>query len=93
MPPGLLLGIDPDVDYPTTEIPLHPGSVLALYTDGLVEIPGIDIEDTTAELARHFADVEGRTMNDVADALITYATASAPRYDDIALLLQASPEE
>ncbi|KJK53847.1 SpoIIE family protein phosphatase [Streptomyces sp. NRRL F-4428] len=97
VPPGLLLGIDADADCPTTEIQLSPGSMLALYTDGLVEVPGRDIEDTTAELARQLsrrlAGAEGSTMNDVADALIAYATGSAPRHDDIALLLvQASPE-
>ncbi|MFD9301940.1 SpoIIE family protein phosphatase [Streptomyces sp. NPDC060048] len=93
VPPGLLLGIDPDADYPTTEVPLPPGSMLALYTDGLVEAPGIDIDVTTADLARQLAHAEGRTMDAVADALVAYATASAPRHDDIALLLiQASSE-
>ncbi|WP_371589177.1 SpoIIE family protein phosphatase [Streptomyces virginiae] len=94
MTPGLLLGIDPDNSYPTTEIPLPPGSMLALYTDGLVEIPGTDVEDTTAELAHQLTHLEGRTMDDIADALVQYATASAPRHDDIALLLiQASAEQ
>ncbi|MEU4732367.1 SpoIIE family protein phosphatase [Streptomyces sp. NPDC023588] len=91
VPPGLLLGIDPDAGYPTTEVALPPGGMLALYTDGLVEIPGSDIDDTTADLARQLADVVGRTMDEVADRLVAYATASAPRHDDIALLLiQAS---
>lgn len=91
--PGLLLGITPDIHYPTTDISLPPGSMLALYTDGLVEVPGTDIDDTTADLARHLTEVQGRTMDEVADALVAYATASAPRHDDIALLLiRASPE-
>ncbi|WMX43953.1 SpoIIE family protein phosphatase [Streptomyces roseicoloratus] len=85
--PGLLLGIDADAAYETTEMPLPPGTALALYTDGLVEIAGLDIEDTTADLARQFARAEGRTMDEVADALLDHATATAPRHDDIALLL------
>ncbi|MFG2639650.1 SpoIIE family protein phosphatase [Streptomyces sp. NPDC048370] len=90
--PGLLMGIDAEAGYPTTEIPLPPGTVLVLYTDGLVEIPGLDIDDTTADLARQLVQAGGRTMDDVADTLVEYATASAPRHDDIALLLiQASP--
>lgn len=90
--PGLLLGIDADASYPTTEIPLSPGTVLALYTDGLIEIPGLDMDDTTADLARQIAQLKGRTMDDVADALVEFATTSAPRHDDIALLLiQATP--
>ncbi|MFJ4776518.1 SpoIIE family protein phosphatase [Streptomyces sp. NPDC088762] len=93
VPPGLLLGIEADAGYPTTEIPLLPGTVLALYTDGLVEIPGLDIDSTTADLARRLARAETRTMDDVADDLIAYATASAPRHDDIALLLiRTSPD-
>ncbi|WP_078878828.1 SpoIIE family protein phosphatase [Streptomyces sp. NRRL B-24720] len=39
---GLLLGIDRGADYQTTGIPLPSGSVLTLYTDGLVECPGTE---------------------------------------------------
>ncbi|MFJ5779893.1 SpoIIE family protein phosphatase [Streptomyces sp. NPDC093094] len=87
LPPGLLLGIDPDADYPTTEIPLAPGSVLALYTDGLVETPGTDIDDATAALAAHLAAAKDESLETLADALLDHAERSAPRNDDIALLL------
>ncbi|MEU3553727.1 SpoIIE family protein phosphatase [Streptomyces fragilis] len=85
--PGLLLGIDPDNDYPTTDIPLPPGSVLVLYTDGLVEIPGTDIDETTDALARHLAQAPCQDLDDLADDLIRHAERSAPGHDDIALLL------
>ncbi|MFF3504405.1 SpoIIE family protein phosphatase [Streptomyces sp. NPDC003247] len=87
LPPGLLLGIDPAADYPTTHIPLPPGTVLALYTDGLVEAPGTDIEDAIAALADQLAHTPGRTMDALADRLVSHAQRSAPRNDDIALLL------
>ncbi|GAA3245496.1 SpoIIE family protein phosphatase [Streptomyces labedae] len=87
LPPGLLLGIDPDADYPTTESPLAPGSVLALYTDGLVETPGTDIDDATAALAAHLAAAQDESLETLADALLDHAERSAPRNDDIALLL------
>lgn len=87
LPPGLLLGIDPDATYESTEIPLPPGSVLALYTDGLVEAPGTDIDDAVDDLARVLARTEPHAMNSVADTLIQHARRSAPRSDDIALLL------
>ncbi|MFH8701404.1 SpoIIE family protein phosphatase [Streptomyces chartreusis] len=87
MPPGLLLGIDADTDYSATEIPLPPGTVLALYTDGLVETPGTDIDDATAALAGHLAAMQPDNLDAVADALIRHAERSAPRHDDIALLL------
>ncbi|WP_338894460.1 SpoIIE family protein phosphatase [Streptomyces sp. TG1A-60] len=90
LPPGLLLGIDPEAAYASTEIPLPPGSVLALYTDGLVEAPGTDIDDAVDDLAHVLARTEPvgpRGMNAVADTLIQHARRSAPRSDDIALLL------
>ena len=83
--PGLLLGIDPDIDYPTTEIVLSPGAVIALYTDGLVEIPGTDIDDTTNALAQRLAQAQSQDLDDLAGTLVRQAAAT--RHDDIALLL------
>lgn len=90
VPPGLLLGIDPDTDYPSTEIPLPRGAVLALYTDGLVESPGIDIDDATHALANHLAAGQPENLEALADTLLHHAEQSAPRHDDIALLLLRS---
>ncbi|MBP5909819.1 SpoIIE family protein phosphatase [Streptomyces scabiei] len=90
LPPGLLLGIDPGAGYASTEIALPAGSVLALYTDGLVEAPGVDIDDAVDGLARALAraDPAGpRAMDAVADTLVQHARRSAPRSDDMALLL------
>ncbi|MGW1270680.1 SpoIIE family protein phosphatase [Streptomyces sp. NPDC002491] len=87
LPPGLLLGIDPDVPYSSTEAPLPPGSVLALYTDGLVEAPGVDLDDAVAALARQLERAGPGGLDALADTLIQYARRSAPRSDDIALLL------
>ncbi|WP_406506400.1 SpoIIE family protein phosphatase [Streptomyces sp. NBC_01602] len=87
VPPGVLLGIDPDADYPTTEIPLAPGSVLALYTDGLVETPEVDLDDAMAGLAGQLARTRPQPMDQLATHLIDHARRTAPRTDDIALLL------
>ncbi|MDX3804152.1 SpoIIE family protein phosphatase [Streptomyces sp. AK04-3B] len=87
LPPGLLLGIDPDVPYSSTEVPLPPGSVLAFYTDGLVEAPGVDLGDAVAALARRLERAGPGTLDALADALIQHSRRSAPRSDDIALLL------
>ncbi|MEV0580775.1 SpoIIE family protein phosphatase [Streptomyces sp. NPDC050392] len=87
LPPGLLLGIDPEATYPTTEIPLPAGAALALYTDGLVEAPGTDLDEATAALAEQFTRAAGRPMEALADTLVRYAERSTPGSDDIALLL------
>ncbi|WP_341483639.1 SpoIIE family protein phosphatase [Streptomyces endophytica] len=87
LPPGLLLGIDADTDYPMTEITLRPGSVLALYTDGLVESPGGDIEEEIAELAGHLARSGTLPMETLAEDLLRRAGLPSPLHDDVALLL------
>ncbi|QFZ72975.1 SpoIIE family protein phosphatase [Streptomyces fagopyri] len=85
--PGLLLGIDSTSDYPTTEIQLPPGAVLALYTDGLVEAPGADIDETTAQLAVRLSEARHHTMDALADTLVHHAQQPSRQNDDIALLL------
>ncbi|MFE2139761.1 SpoIIE family protein phosphatase, partial [Streptomyces sp. NPDC059466] len=85
--PGLLLGIDPDCHYPATEIRLPPSAVLALYTDGLVEAPGADIEETTAQLAVRLSQARHRGMDALADTLVRHPGQVSPQNDDIALLL------
>ncbi|MBB1256941.1 SpoIIE family protein phosphatase, partial [Streptomyces sp. OF3] len=81
------LGIDPAADYSTADIPLPPGAVLALYTDGLVEHPGTDIDDAIDDLADQLAAADPGDLDVLADSLIHHAERTAPRHDDIALLL------
>ncbi|MEU6652490.1 SpoIIE family protein phosphatase [Streptomyces sp. NPDC046900] len=87
LPCGLLLGIDPAVDYQATEIPLPPGALLAMYTDGLIESPGTDLDDATAELADHLVRAVDQPLDTLADTLIRHTPQTDPRSDDIALLL------
>lgn len=62
-------------------------SVLALYTDGLVESPGTDIDDATTALAQRLTTAHAESLETLSDALLDHAERSAPRNDDIALLL------
>ncbi|MFH8974918.1 SpoIIE family protein phosphatase [Streptomyces sp. NPDC017890] len=82
--PGLLLGIEPDTLYSALEFSLPPGSVLALYTDGLVEAPGVDLDDAIAALAGLLEHADSTDLDAMADTLIRHAPAPG---DDIALLL------
>jgi PAS domain-containing protein len=85
--PGPLLGIDPDVVFPLTEIPLTPGLTLLLYTDGLVETPGVDIDDSLARLADHFAQADVHDLEALIDDLLRKEGSTGQRSDDIALLV------
>ncbi|WP_433430176.1 SpoIIE family protein phosphatase [Nonomuraea sp. CA-141351] len=84
--PGLLLGVDPAAEYTTSEVPLPPGAVLALYTDGLIEQPGIGIGTAIDELAERFTPSTGEPLYDLAESLLKGATVEQ-RTDDIAVLL------
>ncbi|AZQ32415.1 PAS domain-containing protein [Streptomyces cyaneochromogenes] len=94
LPGGVVLGVDPLALYPVTELRMEPGAVLALYTDGLVERPGVDIDEGISALrvalARAGAPAArggGRALGGVADRLTAKARHTADRPDDIALLL------
>ncbi|MEU6369304.1 GAF domain-containing SpoIIE family protein phosphatase [Streptomyces sp. NPDC046931] len=86
LPPGPLLGVDPAADYPSTEVTLSPGTLLAVYTGGLVETPGEDRDTNITELASVLSDATG-PLDGIADALLDHAQASGDRTDDTALLL------
>jgi serine phosphatase RsbU (regulator of sigma subunit) len=81
---GVMLGAGQN-HYPATDIELPPGSVLALYTDGLVERPGQDITAGLARLARALAAGPVQSLEHLGDSLLAGLGAGAR--DDIALLL------
>jgi serine phosphatase RsbU (regulator of sigma subunit) len=94
MPGGVVLGVDPKARYPVTHLRLEPGAVLALYTDGLVERPGADIDEGIGALRTALAQAAagtgrpgGPSLAGVADRLTERARNTPDRPDDIALLL------
>ncbi|WP_159041893.1 PP2C family protein-serine/threonine phosphatase, partial [Streptomyces aureus] len=93
VPPGLLLGIATDVTYDTMELPWEPGSVLALYTDGLVEAPGLDIGTAMADLAERLGVSGAPDLDRLADELTLHVRDAAHRTDDVALLLVQRPPQ
>ncbi|KIF06517.1 hypothetical protein PL81_07050, partial [Streptomyces sp. RSD-27] len=85
---GVVLGVDPGASYPETELLLEPGAVLALYTDGLVEVPGADIDEGVERLRSVLASAaRPAPLTETADRLVAEADERADRPDDIALLL------
>jgi serine phosphatase RsbU (regulator of sigma subunit) len=90
VPGGVMLGAGPS-RYPVTEKELPPGSVLALYTDGLVEHPGQDIGTGMSHLARALAAGPAPSPDDLCDSVL--ASLGADARDDIALLLARTTTE
>lgn len=96
------LAVDVSVPLGVGEVPHHesrhtvePGSVLALYTDGLVETPGSDIEEQvdrlSLALAKTRANSEGLEV--MADCLLGEMLPDADDYaDDVTLLLVHIPD-
>ncbi|MFD8237321.1 SpoIIE family protein phosphatase [Streptomyces sp. NPDC059696] len=85
--PGPLLGVDTGTAYPVTTVPLLPGTTLALYTDGLVELPGTDATRTTSDLAAHLDTADGHDLERLIDRLVRHTTPTGQHADDIAVLL------
>ncbi|MFE5031837.1 SpoIIE family protein phosphatase [Streptomyces sp. NPDC056683] len=85
--PGPPLGVDACARYPLTRGPLPAGSVLALYTDGLVERPGTDPGHATAGLAEHLARADVGDLERLIDDLVQQAWPAGGHTDDLAVLL------
>ncbi|NUO40445.1 MAG: SpoIIE family protein phosphatase, partial [Streptomyces sp.] len=82
--PGPPLGIG-GLPFEATEIELPEGSLLALYTDGLVESRERDLDEGSAELLR-VLDPRAASLETLCDTVMD-ATLPQVRTDDAALLL------
>ncbi|MFE9559648.1 SpoIIE family protein phosphatase [Streptomyces sp. NPDC006487] len=83
-PPGVPLGVG-GIAFTPTEIDVPPGSLLVLYTDGLIEARGRDLDERLAELTQLLADPQ-RQLDHLCDSLITHLVPAAAD-DDVALLV------
>ncbi|WP_411102914.1 SpoIIE family protein phosphatase [Streptomyces sp. cmx-4-9] len=82
-PPGVPLGVG-GITFTTTEITLPPGSVLVLYTDGLIEARSRDIDDRLRELTGLLSEPQ-QPLDHLCDTLIAHLVPASAD-DDIALL-------
>ncbi|MFI9271339.1 SpoIIE family protein phosphatase [Kitasatospora sp. NPDC052896] len=87
---GLVLNVEPTAEYPQTDIGLPIGSTLVLYTDGLIETPGGDLDQAVAGLGATLARHGDEPLDQLADALLGRAERAEHRTDDIALLVVRS---
>jgi GAF domain-containing protein len=81
----LLLGVDPTVVRRESTVPLRPGAVVLLYTDGLVERRDCDVDTGVGRLHRHLAALADRPLEQLADELLTRMLPATPG-DDVALV-------
>ncbi|WEH19589.1 SpoIIE family protein phosphatase [Streptomyces sp. VNUA24] len=84
--PPLGIGVGSPV-YPLTTLSLAPETLLALYTDGLVEDPGTDMSRTIADLAQHLGRAGDLPLHQLVDSLVRHTRPTGRHTDDIALFL------
>jgi anti-sigma regulatory factor (Ser/Thr protein kinase) len=85
---GLPLGLSAEfgsLEYPVTTVELDPGQTLLLCTDGLVEEPGVDLDEGMRTLGEMICGGPD-DVSDLADRLIDMAEERGGD-DDVALLL------
>ncbi len=83
-PPGTPLGTG-GREFRTEELALAPGSLLVLYTDGLIEARGRDLDQGMAQLGRALRD-PAQPLDALCDGILAGLLPAAPQ-DDVALLL------
>jgi PAS domain S-box-containing protein len=83
-PPGTPLGTG-GREFRTEEVRLGPGSLLVLYTDGLIEARDRDLDEGMRELARALSGAE-QPLEPLCDEVLRRLLPGAPQ-DDVAVLL------
>jgi PAS domain S-box-containing protein len=79
------LGVLPFPTYEEVSAPMNPGSTLLLYTDGLVERPGENIDDGMAELSARVREAP-EDPDGLCDHLLATLVPPGGATDDVALL-------
>lgn len=76
---------------PEATTALEPGSTLVLFTDGLVEQRGIDIDIRFDQIADELSGVASQLPREVADAVLSRLRPDAGYDDDIAMVVYRQP--
>lgn len=69
---------------------LEPGTALVLYTDGLVEVPGVPLGDCIERLRSSLEQLQGTPADALCDAILQATSPEVVR-DDIALVVVRLP--
>jgi anti-sigma regulatory factor (Ser/Thr protein kinase) len=84
-PAGCPLGVARFPVYEESTISLPPGSTVVLYTDGLIERPGVSLDEGLEWLRGLAAGISG-DLDDLCSTLLRAPFREAPHADDVALL-------
>jgi len=81
---GLMIGVAAGARRPVTTVPIPPGTLVCLYTDGLIERPGEPIDEGLARLCQA---VTVQFAEAASSAVMGALVGSEHARDDIALLM------
>ncbi|MFD8947327.1 SpoIIE family protein phosphatase [Streptomyces xanthophaeus] len=84
-PPGTPLGTGGGQEFATQEVRLSPGSLLVLYTDGLIEARDRDLDQGMDQLAQALSAAD-QPLEELCDTVLERLLPCAPQ-DDVAVLL------
>ncbi|UFS98793.1 SpoIIE family protein phosphatase [Nocardia huaxiensis] len=76
---------------PEATTAMAPGSTLVLFTDGLVEQRGVDINERFIELADELSGMAGQLPREVADAVLSRLRPEGGYDDDVAMVVYRQP--
>ncbi|MQA35231.1 PP2C family protein-serine/threonine phosphatase [Modestobacter roseus] len=89
----LMLGVTADTARHEHDVDLPDGSTLLMFTDGLVERPGSDLDAGLAALQEALRDLGRTPLEELCDTLLTRLVPGSAA-DDVALLaVRAHPED
>ena len=91
--PELLIGVYPDARRSDHTHVLHPGTTLLLYTDGLIEHRGRDLDEGITDLRRALTACADRTLEGVLDHVLAELVGDSPQDDCALLAVRAHPED
>ncbi|WP_337062264.1 SpoIIE family protein phosphatase [Kineococcus sp. G2] len=83
--PDLLLGIAPHLPRRDEQVEVQRGSTVLLFTDGLVERRGQDIDEGLARLREAVVELAGADLDDLCDGILDRLLPPEPE-DDVALV-------
>ena len=86
----LLLGVDPEQPRTEQAVTLAPGSTVLLYTDGLVERRGEDIDVSIERLRVALVDVQDQPLAEAVDRLLADLLPREPDDDVVVLAMRVT---